>query len=153
MSPRDLDRTRLHAHLRRLRELLDDLEQLVGPVTGDDLQRDRARRYTAERILTQLVEVAAAINSHIAAALLGRAPRDYAGSFDDAARAGAISEDLANELRGSGGLRNVLVHQYLEIDYGRVADAIPQALDGFRRFNRAVASFIRSLPDAPDRSE
>ncbi|MDQ3538137.1 MAG: DUF86 domain-containing protein, partial [Actinomycetota bacterium] len=71
---------------------------LVGAVSAEKLQQDRARRYIAERILTQLVEVAAAVNSHIAAALLGRAPRDYADSFDEAARAGAIPEGLAQEL-------------------------------------------------------
>lgn len=131
MSPRELDSARLHAHLSRIRELLDDLEELVGAVSADELQRDRARRYIAERILTQVVEAGAAVNSHIAAALLGRAPRDYADSFDEAARAGAIPEDLARELRPSSGLRNVLTHDYLAVDLNRVAAAIPQALRGY----------------------
>ncbi|MBA2438933.1 MAG: hypothetical protein H0V52_11385 [Acidimicrobiia bacterium] len=49
-------------------------------------------------------------------------------------------------------MRNVLTHEYLEVDLGRVADAIPHALHGYRRFVQAVASFLESPLSAPDGS-
>jgi len=101
VTPRPLDRDALQAKLALLRELLDDLEQL-GPTTAAELGHDRIRRCAAERILTQLVEMAVAVNSHIAAATLGKGPRDYRESFVLASQCGAIPADLAEELRPVG---------------------------------------------------
>jgi uncharacterized protein YutE (UPF0331/DUF86 family) len=130
MSPRELQVARVHASLARLRQLLDDLDAFVGEPSADDLGEDRARRYIAERILTQLVEVAVSVNSHVAAAVLGRAPVDHRASFDLAAEAGLLPAPLAADLRDATGLRNVLVHQYLDVDLQVVAEAVPRARGG-----------------------
>jgi uncharacterized protein YutE (UPF0331/DUF86 family) len=145
VTPRALDRDALHAKLRMLRDLLDDLEQL-GELTQSELAEDRVRRYAVERIVTQLVELAASVNSHIAASTLGRGPTDYRESFTLAARAGAISADLAQSLRPSVGLRNVLTHEYATIDLGIVSRSIPVALTNYRRYVREVARFLADKP-------
>jgi hypothetical protein len=36
-------------------------------------------------------------------------------------------------------------HDYLEVDLGRVAAAIPHALDVYRRYVTAVATFVKEL--------
>jgi uncharacterized protein YutE (UPF0331/DUF86 family) len=141
VTPRSLDRDTLHGKLRLLRELLDDLEHL-GPVSDRDLAEDRIRRYAVERILTQLVDVAVSINSHIAAAILKRAPADYRDSFALAAGAGAISEELVATLRPSVGLRNVLTHEYATVDLGVVSRSIPWAISGYREYVLEVARFL-----------
>jgi uncharacterized protein YutE (UPF0331/DUF86 family) len=141
VTPRPLDRDALHAKLRTLRDLLDDLEQL-GELSEEQLVSDRVRRYAVERILTQLVELAVSVNSHIAAATLGRGPSDYRDSFTLAGRAGAISPDLAVKLRPSVGLRNVLTHEYATVDLGTVWRSIPLAVSGYRQYVREVAGFL-----------
>jgi uncharacterized protein YutE (UPF0331/DUF86 family) len=142
VTPRSLDRDALQAKLAMLRDLLDDLEQL-GEVSEDDLVSDRIRRYAVERILTQLVELAVSINSHVAAAILGKGPSDYRDSFTLAGRAGAISSELVTTLRPSVGLRNVLTHEYATVDLGIVSRSIPLAISGYRRYVREVARFLR----------
>lgn len=142
MSPGELDVDRVHAALARMRELLADLDELVGEPTAKELQADRGRRHITERVLTQLVEVAVGVNSHVAAARLGRAPADYTTSFELAARAGLITAALADELRASAGMRNVLVHEYLDIDTARVAAAVPRARDAYGRYVREAAAFL-----------
>jgi uncharacterized protein YutE (UPF0331/DUF86 family) len=143
MSPRELDRAVLHAKLRVVRELLDDLEPLRG-TSAEQLATNRLTRYAVERILTQLVDVAVSVNSHVAAAISGRGPADYHESFDLAARAGLISKPLARELAPSVGLRNVLTHEYVGIDLAIVASSIARAVDGYRRYVEEVARFLRS---------
>jgi uncharacterized protein YutE (UPF0331/DUF86 family) len=143
VSPQDLQPARVHASLTRLRELLSDLDDLVGEPSERQLRSDRARRHIAERVLTQLVEIAVSINSHIAAAELGRAPADYRESFELAATTGALPEELAHELRDATGLRNVLVHEYLDIDLSMVAASIPRARTGFAAYVREIARFLR----------
>jgi uncharacterized protein YutE (UPF0331/DUF86 family) len=141
VTPRSLDRDALQAKLRMLRDLLDDLEQL-GELSEEDLVKDRVRRYAVERILTQLVELAVSVNSHIVAATLGRGPNDYRESFTLAGRAGAISAELVATLRPSVGLRNVLTHEYATVDLGIVSRSIPMALRGYRQYVREVARFL-----------
>ncbi len=124
-----------------MRDLLDDLESVRG-LTADQLGRNRMTRHAVERILTQLVDLAVSVNSHLAAARLGRGPADYRESYTPAARAGAIGDDLAEELVPSAGLRNVLIHEYTTIDLERVAAAVPAAADGYRRYVAEVARFL-----------
>jgi uncharacterized protein YutE (UPF0331/DUF86 family) len=142
VSPRELQPARVHAALRRMRELLEDLDELVGTPSAEDLEGDRARRHITERGLSQLVETAASVNSHLAAVGLGRAPADHRESFALAAEAGAISVELSEELRDSAGLRNVLVHAYLDVDLRVVAAAVPRAREGFAEYVRQVAAHL-----------
>lgn len=141
MTPRRLDPDTVHAKLRRMEQVLADLEG-VGPVDADRLAGEPVVRYGVERMLCHLVEIAASINSHVASAVIEETPADYHGSFSAAARAGAIPEELAASLAPSAGLRNVLVHEYEAVDLGKVAAAVPLAVDGFRAFVAQVARFL-----------
>jgi uncharacterized protein YutE (UPF0331/DUF86 family) len=137
VTPPPLDWRSLAAKQRRMRDLLDRLGEL-GPV---DVERLRAEPLTAlavERILTLLVDLAFATNSHVAAARLGRAPESYATSFDAAAQAGLLDAELAAALRPSAGLRNVLVHAYIDVDQAAVARAVPLALEHYGAYVRRV---------------
>ena len=62
-------------------------------------------------------------------------------------RAGVISESLATALRPSIGLRNVLVHEYLEIDLRQVAAAAAEAARDYAAYVRDVSAWARSGPE------
>jgi len=115
VSPREFDAGVVQARLALIRGLLDDL-QSVGEVTVDLLQRDRMLRHGVERVLGQLVELAVSINGHIGATLLGRAPADYRTSFALAEEAGVLEPELVTRLQASVGLRNILTHEYVDIE-------------------------------------
>jgi uncharacterized protein YutE (UPF0331/DUF86 family) len=108
MTPRRLDSAVIQERLREIQLLLADLVE-IGDVDAERLRRERSTRHIVERVLSQIVELAGSINTHIVASLLGRSPSSYADSFDDVARAGVIEWDLAAALRPSVGMRNVLV--------------------------------------------
>lgn len=140
MSPRDLDSQIV---VRRLL-LMNDLLAALGELDSDPdrLLAKRIEMLAAERILTQLVELASDINGHLASTALGRAPGSYRDSFDLAAEAGVLSPDLASELGPSVGLRNVLIHAYVDVDQHRVATSVPLALDAYTRYVRAVRGWL-----------
>jgi hypothetical protein len=50
-----------------------------------------------------------------------------------------ISTDLATEVQASAGLRNILVHQYLDVDLGIVAAAVSAAIGDYSEYVRPVA--------------
>ena len=138
MTPPALDVEVVHAKLHALGELLDDLDALPS-LDRAALERDRMLRHAVERVLTQVVELAAGINNHLVAARLGKGALGYRESFLLAADAGALSGDLAARLAPSAGLRNVLVHQYAEIDLDQVVAAVGRARTDFRAYVRAIA--------------
>lgn len=146
MSPRDLSHETILARLVLMRELLADLDA-VGVPSADTLQHDRLLRRALERILTQLVDLAADINQHVVSSLGDAPASEYRESFDLAARHGLLPEDLATQLKPSVGTRNVLVHEYVNVDLALVARAIPMARDGYRRYVASVAAWIRRSTD------
>lgn len=141
MTPPVLDGAMLQAKLRAMRELLDDLDALPS-IDLAALRADRMLRHGVERILTQLVELAVAVNGHLAVARLGRGAATYRESFALAARAGALPADLAERLAPSVGLRNVLVHEYAAVDLRLVVAAVDQARTDYRAYVAAIADVL-----------
>ncbi len=142
MTPRTVDWRSVRAKLRRIRELLDQLRSF-GPVDEARLVVEPVVELAIERILTLLVDLAFAANSHIATALLKQAPDTYGESFGLAADSGMITTELAAALRPSVGMRNVLVHDYLDVDRGLVAAAVPLVLDQYGEYVRQAARFVQ----------
>lgn len=130
--------------LRLISSFLEDLD-LVGDVDEARLQSDRIVRHAVERILTQLVDLAVSVNGHISAAVSGNAPGTYRESYHAhaAAKAGAITPQLAAELAPSAGLRNILTHEYVAVDLSILAGAVPMARRLYKEYVRQVAAFLR----------
>ena len=141
MTPRRLDPSIVQARLSVMRGLLDDLAA-VNAAWAPLLAENRIIRHGVERILTQLVEIATAINEHVAGARLQRVATSYGESFGLALECGLIDKQLHDDLLPSVGMRNILVHEYIEIDLGKVTNAIPLALNCYRRYVQQVAEFV-----------
>jgi uncharacterized protein YutE (UPF0331/DUF86 family) len=141
MTPTKLDWRSLRAKLHKINELRADLHGL-GAVDLRRLTEDRLVGLAVERVLTVIVDLAVSINSHVCAVELGYVADTYADSFPLAAKAGLIDKDLAERLQPSAGLRNVIIHEYIKIDYQRVADAIPMAIEQYGRYVEQVARWL-----------
>lgn len=124
-----------------MRGLLDDLAE-VNAAGEPSLAENRMLRHGVERILTQLVELATAINEHVVGARLQRVATSYRESFGLAEECGLIDKQLHDDLLPSVGMRNVLVHEYLEVDLRKVEAAVPLALSCYRRYVQQVAEFV-----------
>lgn len=143
---RPLDPDTVLVKLARMDELVRRLEPRVG-VSGEDLRSNDVVRDSTLWILLQLVTLGAAVGAHIAAARLSRTAATYGETFALLAEAGAIEEDLLPALKGAAGMRNVLVHEYEEIDLDVVADALSSAVTTFAALRRQVATWLRSLEE------
>jgi len=146
MTARRLDPAMVTQRLQEIQLLLADLAEL-GMVDAERLRRARPTRHIVERVLSQIVELAGSINIHIVTSVLGRSPESYAASFDDVARAGVLEWEFAASLRPSAGMRNVLVHGYLEVDHGQVSAAIPLTQEQYSEYVRTVAGWVRAHAD------
>ncbi|OGG09725.1 hypothetical protein A2781_00930 [Candidatus Gottesmanbacteria bacterium RIFCSPHIGHO2_01_FULL_42_27] len=55
---------------------------------------------------------------------------------------GVIEKDFAKHFSKIAGFRNILIHEYLKIDYKIVADNLNKYLADFEKFARQVAKYL-----------
>ncbi|MBK9558966.1 MAG: DUF86 domain-containing protein [Candidatus Microthrix sp.] len=127
--------------LRMMRDALDTLDGFRG-VDVAQLNDDPVARAAVERLLQVIVGLAFDINAHLVAKTLGRSPETGRASFHDLVEAGVLDEALAATLAPSAGLRNVLVHHYVDLRMDLIADAVRTVGDGFPAYITAVARYL-----------
>ena len=70
-------------------------------------------------------------------------PKESKESFEILARAKVIPQELADKLKGMVGFRNIMVHQYQEMDIKIMVDVIEHRLDDLVVFTTHVMEFGR----------
>lgn len=141
MSHRALDEGVVRNKLDAISRAITTLES-VSPLDAHRLRSDAITAAAVERLTCRVVELAVDINTHISAAVLERAPESYRASFDLLREEGVLTAELAEKIKPSVGMRNAIVHEYITIDYGIVAAAVPIALETYAEYRRQVARFV-----------
>lgn len=119
------------AHLKELRKI---------PLS--DIKSDIKNRWAVERGLLLAIECVLDIGSHIVAEeKLGR-PKDYTEIIDILGDKGVIPSDFAGQIRGMAGFRNILIHEYVEIDVERVYEYLQKAPEQFDSFRTYIGRFL-----------
>lgn len=88
------------------------------------------------------IEAALALCYHVSARHLRQVPEDYAGCFSDLASAGLIGAGLSGRLQQMARFRNLLVHIYWKVDYGRVFDIVERDVEDLRAFANAMTALL-----------
>lgn len=129
---------------RRIDALLRCLD-LLGPfarVERGTFVSEPRHHDLAERYLHLAAEAAIDIANHIIADAGYTPPDTYRSSFQILERHGVIGADLSRRLQGWAGLRNLLVHAYLDVDHGLTYDVIGKDLGDLREFAAAAAKLL-----------
>jgi len=133
---------------RKLQLVAEDLERLLrfrdetlGSLVADDL-----KLAAVERILERIVMRAIDVNEHIISELStgeGRSTRlTYRDTFLLLVDTGVYPKAFAEQIARSAGLRNVLVHDYNDVDRKIVHASIKACLQDYRRYLEYVSGFI-----------
>jgi len=125
---------RLNMHLDKLKPIADS--------TFEEYVSDFYKKTSAERLIQLIVECASYINSHVVLESGQRPPENYTSSFIRAEEAGLITYELASKLKGSGGMRNIIVHEYMDIDDRKIYETLPIAISDFKEYIRQVDDFL-----------
>lgn len=130
----------LRSRLLKLEEVISGLESL--------LSRDAARsqqqsdRWALERGLQLGAEIVLDIGNHILSAHFGVSAADHEDVIAQLRANGVLDEPERTRLRGLGGFRNILVHDYVRLDPSRVDHFAARAPDDFSAFVRAVRRWM-----------
>lgn len=136
-----LNRAFLAAALEELQKVGAELAK-YRTVTVVELESNLSLRWTVERGLLAGLTLMFQVADHILAENLGRKPETYERLLRELCMAGVISQSLYASLRGVGGFRNVLVHEYVRIDLRHVLEALQKAPEQFAAFAREVAVWL-----------
>ena len=115
---------------RRLEALHDYLQKLRRFREADQQEfvREPALHDLAERYLHLAVEACLDLANHWISDQALPVPDANRDTFTILEKAGELTAELAERLRGWAGFRNVLVHEYLEIDHAIAYRAIREEL-------------------------
>ncbi len=83
----------------------------------------------AERHLQLAIQAAIDAANHVLAEDFPDTPSSYREVFELLARRGVLEADLAGRLVEAVGLRNILVHGYLDVDPARIWEALARLED------------------------
>lgn len=134
----------VHERLRKLREILTNLEE-VRRVPHEEFVASFRHYWLAERGLQLAAETVFDTGNHLLAGHFNVHPADYEEVLIKLVERGVISPALGRRMKGLGGFRNVLVHGYLEIDEHRVYESLQAELGDFDAFAGEVETFLRDL--------
>jgi uncharacterized protein YutE (UPF0331/DUF86 family) len=131
--------TFLVERLADLRRHLDHLRTIRPRVT--DAARLESDLSLHNDVLFSLLVVCQSVID-VAGELAGRRGirfQDYAGAIRALRQIEGFAPDLVEDLLDLPGFRNVVIHEYVDLDYTRVIEALDR-LDPLDRFLRAVAA-------------
>lgn len=128
----------VRARLLKLEEIISRLERLREAAASGTPPDP----WSVERGLQLACEVALDIGNHILSAHFGVSPQDYEDILQQLAERDVLPRALHGRLKGMGGFRNILVHDYLRLDPELVSAKLTAAPRDLSEFASAVRAWL-----------
>ncbi len=139
---RNIDREVIDA---RLRELAHRLERLAEkrPASIKQLKADEDLQDILARNLELAIQSCIDIAAHICA-VHQIVPESAGEAFDGLESLGVINPPLTASLKRATGFRNILAHEYAEIDWNLVMQVMRTDLKDLKAFGKAIVAHLDS---------
>ena len=136
-----VDQNIIHTRIEKIRESTGRLRALAQMQERTFCDDDDACAL-AERHLQIAIQATIDIGQHIAADMDLGLPTDYRDVFRILAKHKIIPKDLGMRMEAMTGMRNILVHDYLEVDPHRIYNALRNDLADFDEFVAAALKLV-----------
>ncbi len=137
-----LDTEGIQARLDKLDEYSQILKELRGSAQSIFLT-DYHLYGLAERYLQLSIECVLDIGTMLVTGLGLRRPERHQDVIQILIEAGVLSPELGARLTGIAGFRNILVHEYLQIDRNLVYQKLQEGVTDFEDFAAEVVRFLQ----------
>ena len=137
-----VDRYVVQARIAKIREYVALLRQIRSMTDERRFASDPLTYGNGERYLQLAIQSVLDISNHVVADLGLGLPADSKELFVLLAKRKIVYTRLAKKLTSVAGFRNLLVHEYLEIDRHRVYQVLRDDLGDFEKFIKAVSKLL-----------
>jgi len=137
-----VDRYVVRARIAKIREYVALLRKIRRLAEEPQFVKDPLIYGNAERYLQLAIQAVLDVSNHIVADMKLSLPGDSRELFDLLAKHKVLPAPLSKRLVSMAGFRNVLVHEYLEIDRRRVYQVLKDDLGDFEKFIKAVSKLL-----------
>ena len=128
------DPDRFLALVDAARQAVEVLKRYRSSVPRERLLGDVDTQNMVLFALYRAVQACIDLGQHLISERALRVPGAYREVFGVLGEAGIVEAGLAARLQGWGGLRNVIAHQYGEVDYALIAHALHEELGDLEAF-------------------
>lgn len=145
-----LDRSRIEDRFSEIRRRLDVLQETAETVDNTKFLTDSMISDATERRLQVAIQACIDIASHLVAEMaLDKPQKENKQLFLILAKHKIIGQDLGKKLYDMVGMRNVLVHDYTEVQRDKVYHAIAHELGDIEEFVSQIQRFLDKLEKNP----
>ncbi len=113
-------------------------------ITLGDLQSNYELRSAIERNFQIAIEAAIDISEMIISEEGAKMPETYGEAFLRLGEMGVIPRGFSTQLAQMAGFRNILVHQYSELDLNKLLDFLKTKLEDLEQFSDYVKEYLKS---------
>lgn len=137
-----VDADRVASRLERLDQLIATLE-IAHRDGRQAIEGDERSRLAVLHALQLSIQICLDVGAHLVAEGGLGGLDDYADVFRSLERGGVLGSELSARLVDAAGMRNVIVHEYLTVDFDRIWRAL-ERLDDLRDYARAATCAVES---------
>lgn len=132
----------VRVHQKHLLESIKKLERYKKMFNRKTFLSDEIANDAVCRALGETLEIMLTIGNMIIADNNFRKPEKNDDIFDILAEEKVYQRSLAEKLWGAGGFRNILAHDYVDLDFNIVYDHLENGIPIFKKYAQYTAKFI-----------
>jgi len=132
----------IQARLKKLDESYRSLERFRS-LSREEYLKNEDTQAIVERKFQVAIQACMDIANYLIAHEQLKIPDDEGNIFTALAEAGILNEELASKMRRMVSFRNILVHEYLEIDLQIVHKHLTERLEDFNDFAQAIVKHLK----------
>ncbi len=132
----------IQEQLKELDTVLEELSKYRDKQESD-LAASLSLRWIIERGLLAAATLVFDILDHILSAAFGEYSQTYEDTLRVAHEEGLLSNELYSRMKGLGGFRNILVHEYVRIDLRSLCESMSKAFGVFPAFSVEIQKWLK----------
>lgn len=137
-----MDKSLVLRKIAILQTYLSQIREFAG-ITLQDYQSDWRTQRIIERTLQMIIEACVDLAHHIISDKAMRTPTSYADAFRVLAENGVIDSTLQVAMDRMAKFRNVVVHQYEEVDAEIVIAILRKRLPDLEQYISAILTYLK----------
>ena len=139
-----IDKEIINKHLLEIEKIVKNLNKYTK-IPLDELESDIDKTWIIEHGLQLAIQNLIDIGGHILAAIGENDINDNTDIIIKLGKLNIIPQKFAAEIKGMAGFRNILVHEYIDVDIREIYKVLTKNLKDFISFEKYIKDYMQSL--------